>query len=252
MSADNKQTFWTYTDDADFRTKFAIAVVCAIGSALIVPGILFLGYLTETMKRATIGRKGLPEWKNFGEMCMLGGVALLSLLYLLPAALLTALSVLPVLGGANSFFSVSAFISRFIYVGAIVAFVVGLAFTVCALHVYLKTGKILDIFQIGPLYQKIMENKSELGSLIGLAAAGVVVISFANWWLGWFGSILSFLGFTFISLMVASNSGIILGPTVAGATPALEEANGPAAALPSDNDDFPFDDDDDDDAWIPT
>lgn len=256
MSVAQNQNFLACTDDADFRRKYAITAACALGSVIIAPAILFLGYLTQTMKRATIGRKGLPEWTLAGlqDMAMQGGVALLSLVYLLPSALLTAISVLPSLSGNNSFLSVSALISRFISFGALLAFIVGLAFTVSALHLYLTKGKVSELFQVKSIYQKVMSNKAELGALIVVAAIAIAAISFVSWLLSWFGIYVSFIasviGQTFISLVVFYNSGRILGPTSMEEPEALVEAEPqPALSSSSQTTEFPSDDDD---AWIPT
>ncbi len=274
MNPNDTNALLACTDDADFRKKYAIAVACALGGVIIAPGILLLGYLTQTMKRATMGRKGLPEWSGIMDMALLGGVALLSLVYLLPSALLIALSVLPVLSGKAGFFSVSALISRFIYFGAVLAYVVGLAFTVSGLHLYLQSNKVSDIFQVGALSSKIRAKKSELITLISLAAVAVVAISGVSWLLGALGSLISLLGFTFVSLVVAYNSGRIFGP-IGEKAPALPAADdetpvptspvvgsavtaavggavaAKSVAAPASNEHDPFADDDDD-AWIPT
>lgn len=273
MNPNDTNALLACTDDADFRKKYAIAVACALGGVVIAPGLLLLGYLTQTMKRATMGRKGLPEWTGIMDLALLGGAALLAMVYLLPSALLIALSVLPVLSGKAGFFSVSALISRFISFGAVLAYIVGLAFTVSGLHLYLQTNKISDIFQVAALAQKIRSKKSELLTLIGLAAVAVVAISALNWMLGALGSFISLLGFTFISLVVAYNSGRIFGPLGDKAealtasseeTPALtaapDAAVAPTAAAvaapvvavaPTVDEDDPFADDGED-AWIPS
>ena len=229
MSDSETDGFFSYTDDGDFAKKFAIACACAVGIIFVVPGLLFLGYLVQTMKRSTLGRKGLPEWTNFGELFSLGAVGLISLVYLLPAALLFALSVLPTLGATASFFSVSALVSRFINFGAILAFAVGLAFTVSALHTYLSSGKLTDIFDFRSLAGKIRSKKADLGFLIGLAAVGLVAISALNWllpgFLSFFGVLLGVVGTPFIALMVAYGSGYILGKT----TPQLPQTADPEA-----------------------
>ncbi len=258
MSDSETDGLFSYTDDGDFVKKFAIACVCAVGTVIVVPGLLFLGYLAQTMKRSTLGRKGLPEWTNFNELFSLGAVGLISLIYLLPAALLFALSVLPTLGGKASFFSVSALVSRFINFGAVLAFAVGLAFTVCALHTYLSSGKITDIFDFRSLAGKIRSKKADLGFLIGLAALGLVAISAMNWllpgFLSFFGVLLGVVGTPFIALMVAYGSGYILGK----ATPQLPQNTEPevqdsVVTQPSQPEEISTPEPaDGEDRWIPT
>lgn len=249
MSDAETDGMFSYTDDADFARKFAIASICALGVVVVAPGLLFLGYLVQAMRRATLGRRGLPEWTNYGELFSLGAVGMLSLVYLLPAALLVALSVLPTLGVKVGFFSVSALIARFILFGALFAFVVGLAYTVSALHSYLSTGKLADIFDFRALSGKIRSKKADLGFLVGLAAVGLVVIVFVNWllpdFLAFFGWILWVVASTFLALMVSYGAGYILGKT----TPQLPETavvEPPAEAV------VEPEEKDDDDRWIPT
>lgn len=210
MKPDETRTLLACTDDNDFKKKFAIATACALGGVVVIPGVLLLGYLTQTMKRAAMGRKGLPEWSNIAEMAPLGGVALLSLSYLLPAALLTALSMLP---DARGFFSFSALISRFILCGSLLAYGVGMAFSICAVHAYLKSGRISDIFQIGALQKTILSKKSELGTLVLLSTVAVVAVGALNWILGWLGYPLGVVFSTLVALVVYYNAGKALGPT---------------------------------------
>lgn len=234
-------------DDTEFRKKFLIASLCGLGSVIILPGVLLLGYLAQTMQRAIKGRKGLPEWTNLGEMVALGGVALLSLVYLLPAALLVGLAVLPKLGGGQEgFFSVSLLISRFINFGALLAFVIGLMFTLAAMHTYLHQPALSSLFQFGTLVHKISSRKAELISLTVAAAVGVFALMFLTWLLSWLGTPLSFIGSTLLSLVITYNSGVILGsmepeaeaePALPSATPEPPQLSAPA---------------DDDDAWIPS
>lgn len=232
MKAEQTDTFLACTDDNDFRKKYAIAAACSLGSVFILPLVLLLGYLSETMKRAGLGRKGLPEWGNWGETVQLGGIALLSLLYLLPSALLTALSMLP---DARSFFSFTALISRFILCGSLLAFMVGLTFSIVALHAYLKSGRIGDLFQVAALHRTIMSNKSELGGLAMLATAAVAGVGALNWLLGWLGYPLGVLCSTLVALIVYYNAGRALGMTEAPSPDEPEEEDGPPT-----------------DAWIPT
>ena len=253
MSNSETKDLLACTDDAEFKKKYLIAAACGLGSFFVVPAFFFLGYLAQTMKRATLGRKGLPEWSSFAELAGLGVAGLLSMVYLLPSALLTALSVLPVLGTTVGFFSASALISRFIYFGALLAYFVGLAFTVCALHTYLSTNRIAEIFNLASLLKKVKANKGELGFLIGVAAAAVVAVSFVNWLLSWFGILISALGLTFISLVVAYNSGAILGPTIQAALPEFPSAEVVLEETVSEAiEPSPQAEDDGGDRWIPT
>lgn len=221
------------TDDNDFGKKFAIATVCAMGSVFILPSILLLGYLTQVMKRAAMGRKGLPEWNTPGELALTGGVSLLALLYLLPSALLVVLSMVP---NSRSFFSFSALVSRFIGCGALLAYVVGITFTITALHAYLKSRRVSDLFQIGSLQRTIMSHKAALTTLAGLAAVAVVATLGLSWALGWLGYLLGAVCTTFASLVIFYNAGRALGPTEA--LPELEEPAVEEEAPPTD-------------AWIP-
>lgn len=255
MSNSDTKDLLACTDDAEFKKKYLIAAACGLGSFFVVPAFFFLGYLAQTMKRATLGRKGLPEWTSFAELAGLGVAGLLSMVYLLPSALLTALSVLPVLGTKVGFFSASALISRFIYFGALLAYFVGLAFTVCALHTYLSTNRVAEIFNFANLSRKVKANKGELGFLIGVAAAAVVAVSFVHWLLGWFGALIGVLGFTFISLVVAYNSGAILGPTIQAALsefPATEAVAEESVPEVVEAEPESAKEDDGEDRWIPT
>ena len=42
MSASETDGLFSYTDDADFKKKFAIACLCSLGTLFIVPGLLGL------------------------------------------------------------------------------------------------------------------------------------------------------------------------------------------------------------------
>lgn len=232
MKSPESQTLFACTDDNDFRKKYAIAAACGLGSVIIAPGVLLLGYLAKTMKRASMGRKGLPEWTNFSELAALGGVSLLSMLYLLPASLLVVLSMVP---NVQSFVSFSALISRFILCGALLAYMVGIAFTVAGIHAYLQSGRISEIFQVVSLQKKILSKKSHITSLTSIAAAAAIATAFLNWALpSWLGFPLGLFGSTFAYLIVFYEAGSTFGPT--SEMPAEEVAeladNSAAAALP--------------------
>lgn len=257
MSNSDTKDLLACTDDAEFKKKYLIAAACGLGSFFVIPAFFFLGYLAQSMKRATLGRKGLPEWTNFPELGGLGVAGLLSMIYLLPSALLAALAVLPRLGTTSvTFFSASALVSRFIDFGSFLAFGVGLAFTVCALHTYLTTQRFPDIFNFASLWGQVKTNKGRLGFLIGSAALAYGVVLFLSWLLSWFGILISTLGLTFISLVVAYNSGAILGPTIQAALPESTESSALEAVIeesaPEAERAEAKEDGGDEDRWVPT
>ena len=232
MTSPESQTLFACTDDNDFRKKYAIAAACGLGSVIIAPGVLLLGYLAQTMKRASMGRKGLPEWTNFGELATLGGISLLSMLYLLPASLLVVLAMVP---NVQSFVSFSALISRFIYCGALLADRVGMAFTVAGIHAYLQSGRISEIFQVVSLQKRILTKKSHITSLTLIAATTAIATAVLNWALpSWLGLPLGWLGNTFAYLIVFYEAGSIFGPTseMPADSIATLEGDSAVAALP--------------------
>jgi hypothetical protein len=211
MKSDLIDAITSPKSDPEFGKKFAITVVCTLGSVMILPAVLLAGYLAQTMRNASSGKKGLPEWTNMAELAVQGGVSFLAGLYLLPGALLLAIGYLPSLKGGQGLFSMSTMLSNFISFGALLVALAGLAFTVTGIHSYLFSRQIGDLFNIGKSLNKIKAHSTELGMLLALVGVVSAALSIINAFLGWPGAILSLLGGAFLNLVLASGTGNIYG-----------------------------------------
>jgi hypothetical protein len=226
MKSDLIDAITSPKSDPEFGRKFAITVACTAGAVVVLPAVVLAGYLAQTIKHATSGKKGLPEWTNFAELAVQGGVSFLAGLYLLPGALLLAIGYLPGIKGGQGFFSVSTMLSNFISFGALLVALGGLAFTVTGIHSYLFSRQIGDIFNISKTTTKLRAHMTELGMLlafVGVVAAGLSIV---NALLGWPGAILSLLGGAFMNLVLAYGTGSVYGVEgpAADEAPALEAA----------------------------
>lgn len=195
--------------DPEFGLKYGLTVLCTALSAVIVGAPLLVGYMGQTMKHAGAGKKGLPEWKNFGELAVQGAVCFLSGLYLLPAAVLMVVASLPLMMGGNSFFSLGAMLHRFIMFGALILLLVGLAFSLTGMHSYLQSRQVSDLVNFGGLLAKIKAHTAELGALLTFTGVVVAALSIAVAFTGMLGGLLSLLGGAFLNLVLAWGVGNI-------------------------------------------
>jgi hypothetical protein len=81
--------------DEEWQSKFTIALLLTLGSILIVPWWLLLGYTHELMRRIILDGEepGLPEWDRWGEY-LIDGLKLfaIGLVYNLPVIILIYIS----------------------------------------------------------------------------------------------------------------------------------------------------------------
>lgn len=234
--------------DPEFGKKYAITVVCSVLSVLVLPAVLLVGYLGATIKHASSGKKGLPEWSNLTELAVQGGVGFLACLYMLPGALLFAIGYLPRLG-AKSFFSMGNMLSNFISFGALLVGLAGLAFTLTGYHSYLTTRQIGDVFNLGKSLEKIKAHGTEMGMLlamVGVVAAGCSILSVL---ISWLGGLVSLLAGAFLNLVLAWGVGNIYRQDAAA--PALPATPEPTALTTPDVVELGLPATEEEDTWKP-
>ena len=240
MKADLIDALASPKSDPDFGTKYGLAVLCTVGSCLVLPVILLVGYLAETLKHASAGKKGLPECKNMADLSIQGGICLLAALYLLPAALLSAIGILPLMMGGKGLFSLGMMLNRFISFGALVIALGGLAFTLTGMHTYLHSRQVGDLFNLKSILSKLKQHSNEIGMLLamtGVVAAGILIAHvILDGFLAWIAGLVSILVATYLNLVLFYGTGVIFGNPAAAAEPipVVEvESAGTPSSLPT-------------------
>jgi hypothetical protein len=224
--------------DPEFGKKYGITVLLTAGAVVVLPAIPLVGYLAQTMKHASAGKKGLPEWKGLADLTVQGGICLLAALYLLPAALLFAIGYLPLMMGGKGLLSLGTILNRFISFGALVILLGGLAFTLTGVDGYLRSREVGEIFNLKSILAKLKSHANEISMLLATSGAVwatlmVVNVVFGDWWLlSWGLIVVTVLIGALMNLAVAYGTGSIYSTPAAGETVDQLTAGEPAAALP--------------------
>ncbi len=181
MKADFLDAITAPSADKEFGKKFAFSLLFLLGTPLVVPFFFFLGYLSRTMKHSETGKKGLPEWNDWGDLGIQGGVTFLAGLYLLPAALIAVPPML--LSSSGGLFSTATILSNFIAFGAAIVALAGLACAISALHGYLSTKSVGSLFSVGEVAAKVKNSINDLGVLLFFLAVCSALVGVLNYFL---------------------------------------------------------------------
>lgn len=251
MNSDLVEIFSAPSKDPQFPKKYVITVVASALSFLLLPAVVLVGYFAETIKHASLGNKDLPEWKDFVALAVQGGASILTGLYLLPAAILFAISVVTAGSSGATVMGVSM-LTAFISIGGLAIGFVGLAVAATAIHTYMHSDSFMDLFHLPNILRKIKEQAGPIGYLFG--AVGLLTLGFSilSTWLGWFGSFVSLLTSAFLAIALAYGVGKIYGQPKTEPEP-LPTAPESAAQLPVSSEPVwdPSDEQEDSDVWMP-
>ena len=237
--------------DPEFSKKYVITVVVLALSFLLLPALLLVGYFAETIRHVSSGKKDLPEWKDFVALAVQGGASMLTGLYLLPSAILFAISVVTAGSSGATVFGISM-LTAFISIGGLAIGFVGLAVSATAIHTYVHSDSFMDLFHLPNILKKMKEKAGDISYLFGAVGLLTLGISIVSAWLGWFGSFVSLLSSAFLSIALAYGVGQIYGlpkaePEALPAAPA-SPAQLPLSAEPVWD---PSDEQGDSDVWMP-
>lgn len=211
MKTDVVEIFQAPTQDPEFGKKYGITLAASAFAVLLVPVVLLVGYLARTIKHSSDEQPGLPQWDDPKSLALQGGACTLTGLYLLPAAIILAISVITAGSqGSGGFLGISI-LTAFISLGGLVLGFVGLAFASTGIHSYVHSGNFLDLFHLPTILKKTRAEMSNMGYLFGAIGTVTLLVSVFNGWLGWFGSIFSLLSSAFLSLVMAHGVGVIYG-----------------------------------------
>ena len=73
-------------DDEAWISKVIIGGLLTASFILIIPVFIVLGYSEQVAKRAMLGEKGLPEWKDWGDLLKRGfSLSVVFFVYMIPA-----------------------------------------------------------------------------------------------------------------------------------------------------------------------
>jgi Protein of unknown function (DUF4013) len=197
--------------DPGFARKYGLTVLASGLSFLLVPAVLLVGYLAQTVEHVSSGKKGLPDWQDPKALGSRGAICTLTGLYLLPAALILAISVMTSSSSSSRTFLGISLLSAFISLGGLVLGYVGLAFASAGVHSYVHSGAFTDLFNVPNIVNKLKAHLSEVGYLFGTVGIATLCLSVLNAYLGIIGSLVSLLASAFFALAMAYGVGAIYG-----------------------------------------
>lgn len=186
----------------------------AVTLAFVLPVFLTLGYYMRVIAGGMKASERLPEWNDFGKMLIQGVSAFaVYLAYLLPAAMIGAVSFIPAMFKRGAAFGAGSLIYTFLALGALVLFLAGMALVPMALARYEATGKLVSAFQIKELVEQI---KAAFGdyvvmSVVMLVAFGGITVV-GNWIAKlpfYIGNIITLAAVFYVSLIVFNWTGAI-------------------------------------------
>lgn len=196
--------------DPAIGKKYLLTLASLALSFLLFPAVLLTGYIAETIKHASLGKKGLPSWDDGKKLGLQGAVCSLTGLYLLPGAIVIAISMLTA-GTSSKTVLGASLLSTFISTGGLVLVYLGLCLATAGIHSYVHSGNFGDLFQLPNIVSKVKSEAASVGLLFGSLGIVTLVLSIANSFFGTLGGILS-LGVTaFLLLSMGQAVGSIYG-----------------------------------------
>lgn len=240
------------TDDRDFVKKYAISVLAAVSSPLLVPAVIFLGFLAELISMRSFNKRNMPEWNDPKQLASRGLFCAPALIYLLPGAIVIAIGAIAgSSGGGSTFFGLSM-LSIFIILGGLILSFLGNAVAFTAIHTYIHSKNFGDLFNIPTLIRKLKEHGAEMTNVFGLGTIVTLVLVVLNSYFGFLGAIVSLLGGTFLGLYLAGATGAIYGRPETSTIEAVAELEESVEEKPQDSfDEWVPDSAGDDDTWNP-
>ena len=240
-------------NDPEFPKKYLITVLTLALSFLVVPAAVLVGYLAETIKYVSSGKKDLPEWKDYVALAVQGGASMLTGLYLLPAAILFAIAVVTSRSGGATGISM---LTTFIFISGLLIGFVGLAVSATAVHTYMHSDTLMDLFHFPNIAKKMKNEAGNIGYLFGAVGLMTLGIQFVSQWLSWAAYPVLVLTSAFLSIALAYGVGQIYGQPETEAEvkqEALPVGPESAAQLPVGAEPVwdPSDEQDDSDVWMP-
>lgn len=199
------------TDDRDFVRKYAIAVVVAVLSPLLLPAVVLLGFLAELISMRSFNKRNMPDWKNPKMLASRGLFCAPALIYLLPGAIVIAIGAIANTSGGSSIFLGFSMLSVFIILGGLILTFLGTAVAFTAIHSYVHSQNFGDLFAIPHLITKLKDNAPDMTNVFGLGTLVTLVLSILNSYFGMLGGVVSLLGGTFLGLYLAGSTGTIFG-----------------------------------------
>lgn len=262
MKTDVINIFAATTQDPNFGKKYGLTLLASVLFFLLAPIILLIGYQAQIIEHVSSGKEDLPEWENPSALGTRGAVCVLTGLYLLPSAIILAISVMTASSRTGGTFFGISLLSAFIYLGGLVLGCVGLAVAATGIHSYVHSGVFTDLFNIPGIVNKLKSNLSEMGYLFGALGIAALGLSFLNAYLGILGSLISVGASAFFALALAYGVGVIYGAPAVEAPVVESPVTTPSAVKspvdPPETDSAPKlgewepDVDDEDSTWMPT
>jgi len=153
------------------------------GIILVVPFFLVLGFLHRVLLVAVKGKSAeLPSYEQPLKL-LIQGLTTFSvwLAYLVPAAILGAVALIPSMaGGGGGFFAPQNILSTFLRFGSLVLWLGGFLFLPMALARFAALSKLASAFQFSEILADIRKSPNDYLFLSGSFAVGMLVLGFLS------------------------------------------------------------------------
>ena len=185
MTMDVAKAFTFVTEDEQWVGKIGIGALIALGSILIIPIPLLLGYQVGVTRNVMKGMKRpLPQWEDFGQLFVDGlSILLAQIVYTLPFWLIVCVALFSTVGlsGLADAVSEDVLATGFIATWGVMMcltllFIVAWFFLSPAIVIqYVQTNNLAACFRFGEVVAIVRENVSDI-VIAGLAAFGATFV----------------------------------------------------------------------------